>query len=340
MYFDFTDRHSWENGPKVVVIGGGTGLSTLLRGLKRYTANLTAIVTVSDDGGGSGMLRRDIGILPPGDIRHCMEALANAEPVMTDLLKYRFTEGSLKGQCFGNLLLAALDGITGSFEEAVRQMSHVLAITGRVLPVTGADVQLEAVFENGSSIVGESSIFAFKKEQDCRISRVALIPERPAALPDALEAIARADLILLGPGSLYTSVIPNLLVDGICEAIHASKAMKAYIMNIMTQDGETEGYSGQAHVQALFDHGGAGLFDHCLINSRTIPPHMLEAYDLEGASPTQVDTKALEAMGVTAFHAPVARWANGLVRHDPDDLAQAIMEMYLQLSPVKVYSKK
>ena len=153
MLFDCTDRHSWEHGPKIVVIGGGTGLSTLLRGLKRYTANLTAIVTVSDDGGGSGMLRRDIGILPPGDIRHCMEALANAEPIMTDLLKYRFTEGSLRGQCFGNLLLAAMDGVTGSFEEAVRQMGHVLAITGRVLPVTSADVQLEAVFENGSSIV-------------------------------------------------------------------------------------------------------------------------------------------------------------------------------------------
>ena len=176
----------WERGPKIVAVGGGTGLSTMLRGLKKYTKNLTAVVTVADDGGGSGMLRRDIGMPPPGDIRHCMEALANTEPIMQKLLTYRFTEGSLAGQSFGNLILAALNGVTGSFEEAVSQMSQVLAITGQVIPVTSANVQLEAVFENGVRVVGESKIYHVKKEQDCRIAHVALIPEHPAPLPAAL----------------------------------------------------------------------------------------------------------------------------------------------------------
>ena len=238
--------HQWERGPKITAIGGGTGLSTMLRGLKKYTKNLTAVVTVADDGGGSGVLRRDIGMPPPGDIRHCMESLANVEPIMERLLTYRFQEGSLAGQSFGNLILAALNGVTGSFEEAVAQMSQVLAITGRILPVTSADVQLEAVFENGARVVGESKISSFKKEQDCRIAHVALLPERPAALPAALQAIREADLILMGPGSLYTSVIPNLLVEGVVEAICRSEALKIYVCNIMTQEGETEGYTAAA----------------------------------------------------------------------------------------------
>lgn len=188
-------------GPKIAAIGGGTGLSTMLRGLKKYTDRLTAIVTVADDGGGSGVLRREMGILPPGDVRQCMQALANTEPVMEQLLGYRFPEGQLKGQSFGNLLLAALNGMAGSFEEAVAMMGQVLAISGRVLPVTNADVQLEAVFENGTRVVGESHIFNAKKQQDCRIHHVSLVPERPKALPDALRAISEADLILLGLAS-------------------------------------------------------------------------------------------------------------------------------------------
>lgn len=330
MFFDFTDRYGWENGPKIVVVGGGTGLSTLLRGLKKYTANLTAIVTVSDDGGGSGMLRRDIGILPPGDIRHCMEALANAEPIMTDLLKYRFTEGSLQGQCFGNLLLAAMDGVTGSFEEAVRQMGHVLAITGRVLPVTGADVQLEAVFENGSSVVGESSIFAFKKEQDCRIDHVALIPEKPAALPDALDAIARADLIILGPGSLYTSIIPNLLVEGIVDALCKARALKMYICNIMTQEGETEGYTAADHVEALMAHGAPGMVDVCLANSQAVPGWLLERYKQEDAVPLIVDRERFGEMGLELVERPVASQDSDFARHSSDRLAREVLRIYQQ----------
>ena len=266
--------HQWERGPKITAIGGGTGLSTMLRGLKKYTKNLTAVVTVADDGGGSGVLRRDIGMPPPGDIRHCMESLANVEPIMERLLTYRFQEGSLAGQSFGNLILAALNGVTGSFEEAVAQMSQVLAITGRILPVTSADVQLEAVFENGARVVGESKISSFKKEQDCRIAHVALLPERPAALPAALQAIREADLILMGPGSLYTSVIPNLLVEGVVEAICRSEALKIYVCNIMTQEGETEGYTAADHVDALLSHGAPGLVDLCLANSgRRRRPH-------------------------------------------------------------------
>ena len=255
-------------GPKIAAIGGGTGLSTMLRGLKKYTDRLTAIVTVADDGGGSGVLRREMGILPPGDVRQCMQALANTEPVMEQLLGYRFPEGQLKGQSFGNLLLAALNGMAGSFEEAVAMMGQVLAISGRVLPVTNADVQLEAVFENGARVVGESHIFNAKKQQDCRIHHVSLVPEHPKALPDALHAISEADLILLGPGSLYTSVIPNLLVDGVADTIRASHAQKFYICNIMTQDGETEGYTAADHLEALQRHGREGIVDLCLATMR------------------------------------------------------------------------
>ena len=219
---DEKKKARWENGPRIVTIGGGHGLSALLRGLKQYTRNVTAIVTVADDGGGSGVLRSDLNMPPPGDIRNCMQALANTEPVMEQLLEYRFPEGRLRGQSFGNLLLAALNGISGSFDEAVAKMSQVLAITGRILPVTTENVLLEATFENGAAVLGESKIAAEKKAQDSRILRVRLQPERPKAQPDIFDTLRDADLILLGPGSLYTSVIPNLLVDGVARAIRES----------------------------------------------------------------------------------------------------------------------
>ena len=318
----------WERGPKITAIGGGTGLSTMLRGLKKYTKNLTAIVTVADDGGGSGMLRQDLGMPPPGDIRHCMEALANTEPIMEKLLTYRFTEGTLAGQSFGNLILAALHGVTGSFEEAVTEMSHVLAITGRVIPVTGADVRLEAVFENGARVVGESKIYSFKKEQDCRISHVSLIPQRPAPLPAALEAIREADLILLGPGSLYTSIIPNLLVEGIAQAIAQSDAPKIYICNLMTQEGETEGYTAADHLTALLSHGEPGLVDLCLANSAPVHPGLVEKYQKEDAAPLVVDRERVAGLGLELVERPLAGQAQDFARHDPDLLAQALLEIY------------
>ena len=320
--------HQWERGPKITAIGGGTGLSTMLRGLKKYTKNLTAVVTVADDGGGSGVLRRDIGMPPPGDIRHCMESLANVEPIMERLLTYRFQEGSLAGQSFGNLILAALNGVTGSFEEAVAQMSQVLAITGRILPVTSADVQLEAVFENGARVVGVSMISCFKKEQDCRIAHVALLPERPAALPAALQAIREADLILMGPGSLYTSVIPNLLVEGVVEAICRSEALKIYVCNIMTQEGETEGYTAADHVDALLSHGAPGLVDLCLANSAPVRPGLVEKYREEDAAPILVDRERIRAMGLELEEYPVASEGGDYARHDPDRLAAAVLDVY------------
>ena len=322
------NREQWEKGPKIVAIGGGTGLSTMLRGLKNYTKNLTAIVTVADDGGGSGMLRRDIGILPPGDIRQCMQALANTEPIMEKLLAYRFTEGNLKGQSFGNLLLAACSGVTGSFEEAVAQMGQVLAITGRVLPVTTVDVQLAATFDNGARVVGESHIFSAKKEQDCRIDHVSLIPEKPKPLPSAIEAIEHADLILLGPGSLYTSIIPNLLVEGVAEAIHRARAQTFYICNIMTQEGETEGYTAADHVEALLRHGREGMIDLCLANSAKLSSHMLERYRAEDAAPMLVDRERIEAMGTDVAEYPLISVRGDYARHDPELLARSILELY------------
>lgn len=324
-------------GPKIVAIGGGHGLSAILRGLKLYTENLTAIVTVADDGGGSGALREDLRMPPPGDIRNCMEALANTEPLMQQLLGYRFTEGRLAGQAFGNLLLAALDGISDSFDQAVTRMSQVLAITGRILPVTNEDVQLEATFENGSSVCGESKIFAFKKEQDCRIHHVRLLPEHPRALPAAVEAILDAEIILLGPGSLYTSVIPNLLVDGISEAIRESKALKIYVCNIMTQDGETEGMTAADHVAALLEHGGAGLLDICLCNSAPVEPELLARYSAEDAEPMRVSRRDIELLGVELVTRALTDDASDYARHSGVKVAEAVVEIHRQRATTKIF---
>lgn len=329
----------WAQGPRIVAIGGGHGLSTLLRGLKAYTRNLTAIVTVADDGGGSGVLRSDLGMPPPGDIRNCMEALANTEPVMGQLLAYRFPQGSgrLTGQSFGNLILAALNGITGSFEEAVSEMSHVLAISGRILPVTSADVKLEATFENGAAILGESKIADFKKAQDCRIRGVRLIPERPTPVSAAIQALREANLILLGPGSLYTSVIPNLLVDEVTEAICESDALRVYIGNIMTQDGETEGMTLSDHVSALLDHARPGLVDVCLANCSPVSGELLERYQEEGAEPIRVDREKTEALGVEVVERPMLSTATRYARHSPDRLSQVVMELYEERADTKIF---
>ncbi len=321
-----------RRGVRIAAIGGGTGLSTMLRGLKNYTENLTAIVTVADDGGGSGVLRQELGMLPPGDIRSCMEALANVEPVMRELMHYRFTEGTLAGQSFGNLFLAAMNGISPSFDQAVARMSQVLAITGRVLPVTTENVQLEAELASGARVVGESKIFYCKKREDCRIQRVRLLPERPAALPEAVEAIEEADMILLGPGSLYTSIIPNLLVEGIVDAICRARCMKVYVANVMTQDGETEGYTLSDHIRAIFQHSREGLFDLCLVNREEIPAEFLQRYAAEGAEPLRVDAAACAVLGVEIAAAPVSGTFGALVRHDPDRLAAALMDLHSQRS--------
>ena len=326
-----------RKGPAIVALGGGHGLSAILRGLKLYTDELTAIVTVADDGGGSGVLREDLGMPPPGDIRSCMEALADTESLMRQLLAYRFPDGRLAGQAFGNLLLAALDGISDSFDQAVARMSQVLAITGRILPVTNADVQLEAIFDNGSSVRGESKIFAAKKEQNCRIHHVRLLPEHAPALPAALEAIRGAEVILLGPGSLYTSVIPNLLVDGISEAIMESPALKIYVCNIMTQDGETEGMTAQDHVAALLEHGGPGMVNLCLCNSDPVGRELLERYSAEDAEPMRVDRKEIELLGAEVVFRPLMDMDCGYARHSGVKVARAVVELYEQRADTKIF---
>lgn len=319
-----------EHGPRVVAIGGGTGLSTLLRGLKLYTRQITAIVSVADDGGGSGVLRQDLGMPPPGDIRHCMEALANVEPLMSQLLQYRFKEGGLAGQSFGNLLLAALDGIMPTFDQAVAGMSQVLAITGKILPVTNENVLLEAELENGVRILGESIIPDRKKEENCRIRQMRLQPEHPQALPAAVEAIEQAEMIVLAPGSLYTSIIPDLLVDGIVEAIRRSDALKIYACNIMTQEGETEGYTASDHIRALFRHSCPGLFNLCLTNSAPLPQSVLQRYGKVGAEAVFCDREACDALGVEIISRPLATVENGRVRHNPGHLARELMALHAE----------
>ena len=265
--------------PRIAAIGGGHGLSAMLRGLKTYTKNITAIVTVADDGGGSGMLREDLGMLPPGDIRNCIMALANTEPTMQQLLNYRFTDGSLAGQSFGNLFLAAMNGISGSFDEAVHRMGDVLAITGRVLPVTNQDVRLEAEFHDGSRVLGESKIFYAKKRSTIPASaRSGWSRSVRRPLPESVQAIRDADIVVIGPGSLYTSIIPNFLVSGISDAVRQSRACKIYALNIMTQDGETDGYDADDHVRAILEHAGPGVIDVCIANSTPVPPEIMEPY--------------------------------------------------------------
>ena len=313
--------------PRIAAIGGGHGLSAMLRGLKRYTKHITAIVTVADDGGGSGMLREDLGMLPPGDIRNCIMALANTEPTMERLLNYRFTEGSLSGQSFGNLFLAAMNGISGSFDEAVQRMGEVLAITGSVLPVTNQNVYLEAEFDNGSRTLGESKIFYAKKINDCRIRQVRLVPEHPQALQDSIDAIRQADIIVIGPGSLYTSIIPNFLVDGISEANRSSGAVREYILNIMTQDGETDGYTGEDHVRALLEHAGGDVIDVCIANNAPVPEKWLAPYRQEGVGPIEVDRAGIEALGVAVREFPLCR-PGRYIRHDADALSRAILSVW------------
>ena len=322
--------------PRVVVVGGGTGLSTMLRGLKYVMPEITAIVSVADDGGGSGVLRQELGMPPPGDIRNCIHALSRVESTMEALLDYRFREGSLKGQSLGNLFLAALNDMSPSFDAAVARMCEVLNIVGRVLPVTNEDVRLAAEFDDGTEIVGESRIGKAKKGTERHIRRVKLLPEKPKTLPACIEAVRQADMIVLGPGSLYTSVIPNLLTDGLSEAIAASDALRVYVLNVMTEDGETEDYTASDHLRAIFEHGGR-LADYCLANDRPFTPETAARYDLEGAAPVRVDAEAVEAMGVRLRLAPLAGERSGFARHDSAALAEALLRLYREESPTRHY---
>lgn len=323
---------------RIVSIGGGTGLSTLLCGLKKHARGLgdeivppepvvdiTALVTVSDDGGSSGRLRRDFDILPPGDIRNCMTALSEDEHLLSQLFQYRFASGrGLKGHSFGNLFLTAMNQVTGDFARAVSLSSEILAIRGKIYPATSANVTLEAVLRGGQVVRGETKISRSKLP----IESIHLRPSDCQPLPEALEAIHKADLITLGPGSLYTSVIPNLLVSGITEAIEQSPAMKVYLVNLMWQPGETINFSASQHVEAIHRHAGRKLIDCVVLNVAPIPPAMLKKYARARVKPVENDFERLQEMGIKVVTSELlAVNSEHKVRHDSDVLADVALDL-------------
>ncbi len=319
--------------PKIVVIGGGTGLSVLLRGLKEHTKNITAIVTVADDGGGSGVLREDLGMLPPGDIRSCILALANTEPAMESILQYRFKEGNLKGQSFGNLFIAAMNEIHGNFETAIREMSNVLAVTGKVLPMTLEDVTLFAKLESGDVIMGESNIPVKSKKIGSKIKNVFLRPRNPKPLDETIQAIREADCILLGPGSLFTSVIPNLLVKDIVYEIGNAKAIKVYAANVMTQPGETDDYSVLDHIEAIDHSAKQYLIDYVIVNNEKIPIETLSKYNQDGATQivlTDEEDKILNQRGIKVIQDKLIDIKKDYIRHDAERLSEIIIKLTLE----------
>lgn len=317
-------------GPKIVVIGGGTGLSTMLRGLKYYTSNITAVVTVGDNGGGSGVLREDLGMLPPGDIRNCILSLADTEPVMEELLQYRFTDGRLKNQSFGNLFLAAMAGISDNFEDAVKKMSSVLAVTGKVLPVTLDDMQLIAQLENGNKVYGESEIPEEAIKQKSKIDKLMISTENAEPLVEALEAIREADAIILGPGSLYTSVISNLLIKKISLAVRKSNAIKIYVSNIMTQPGETDDFTVADHIKTLMKYGGKEIVDYVITNCGTVPEALKERYNAEGAKVVKFDKKEVKELGINYVEADLVKIDGGYIKHDTDKLSEVLINTIME----------
>jgi uncharacterized cofD-like protein len=330
---------------RVVSIGGGTGLSTLLSGLKHYArsgmsdvfpgrtipgrplVDITAVVTVTDDGGSSGRLRREFDIPPPGDIRNCMTALSEDELLLSHLFEYRFASGrGLKGHSFGNLFLAAMNQITGDFAEAVKLSSEILAIRGRIFPATRTNVTLEAELRDGSVVRGETNI----SKSRSAIHRIMLMPEKCAPMPETLEAIKHADLITLGPGSLYTSIVPNLLVEGLPEAIEQSKAIKAYFVNLMWQPGETINFTASAHLKAIQDHARRRLVDTVVVNSASIAPGLKQRYAREKVKPVENDLEAMNDMGVKVVTADLvldSTNSTDKIRHDPAALASVVVDL-------------
>ncbi len=330
-----------ERSLRIVAIGGGTGLSTLLRGLKRYVAtpasqdsgespcldspclirDLTAVVTVTDDGGSSGRLREDFKMLPPGDVRNCMVALSEDEHLLSKLFRYRFDQGELEGHSFGNIFLAALSHITGDFAQAVQMSSQILATRGRIFPATNTNVTLAALMDDGSLVRGETNITGSKR----RITELMLEPATADPLPETLEAIASADLITIGPGSLYTSLITNLLVRGIPEALKASKATKVYVCNLMTQANESLGLTASQHIEKLSEHAGTErLFDFALINTAPISARRIEQYEREGQRPIVPDLDRVERMGVVPVTGNFVHEGD-VLRHDYDQVTEKLL---------------
>ncbi|MDR3720883.1 MAG: YvcK family protein [Candidatus Acidoferrales bacterium] len=328
---------------RVVALGGGTGLSAVLRGLKEHIAergkhrprqpisDLTAVVTVTDDGGSSGRLRREYRVLPPGDIRNFMVALSRDELLLGDLFQYRFPAGrGLAGHSFGILFLTALTNVTGDFPRAVQVSAQVLAIRGRIFPSTAQNVTLQAELENGKVVAGETNISRSRK----RITRLRLVPRRVRPLPEVLAAIREADLILVGPGSLYTSILPNLLVEEVAEVIVNSPATRVYIANIMTQPGETQHYSVADHIRAIYAHTRPGLFDFVVINRTPVSPRLLRRYAKQGAEQVDPSLGELEGMGLKYITGDIVQ-QEGLVRHDQLRLTRLLLDKFMTRKVVR-----
>ena len=315
-----------QRGPHVVVVGGGTGLSVLLQGIKTHTNNITAIVTVTDTGGSSGRLRDEFDMLPPGDIRNCLVALADAEPLMGELFQYRFEDGSgLKGHSFGNLFITALSKITGDFDRAIKESSKVLAIRGRVIPSTLEKVSIVGEFEDGQIIEGETNITEVKKP----LKRVTLKPAHCQAAKEAVEALQSADLIVLGPGSLFTSILPNLLIREIADIITASDAYKVYVSNIMTQPGETDNLTTAGHLNALVQHTNPRIVDVCVVNNGGIPKELLDKYAEQNSSTVALDVGEVTKNGYEIIEGDIVK-VDTTVRHDPHKLAKVIFDKFIE----------
>ena len=311
-----------SRGPRIVAVGGGTGLSVLLSGLKSYSSNISAIVTVADDGGSSGRLRQQFDVLPPGDIRNCLVALADAPTLMRDLFQFRFDKNSeFSGHSFGNLFLTVMTRLTGDFEKAIKEASKVLALRGQVIPSTLGDVTLVAHYKDGSMVSGEEQIPKARKA----ISRVSLDPEQPMATPDAIKAIKEAQIIVLGPGSLYTSIIPNLLIKEIAKEIAESEAIKVYVCNVMTQPGETDGYSVSDHIKALASHSYSRILDYCVVNNGEVPDEVLARYSGENSTLVVNDRKNIENLGYRVAEEDFIMIQDGVIRHDAEKLAKIVL---------------
>jgi uncharacterized cofD-like protein len=330
-----------HHGLNIVSIGGGTGLSTLLRGLKRYVsaegawsiAKLSAIVTVTDEGGSSGELRKEFGMLPPGDVRNCIVALADEEELLSRIFSYRFAaEGPLRGHSLGNILLTAMTDIMGGFDHAILAASEVLAIRGEIYPSTLQDVRLRATLEDGSQLIGEVAISGSRLGEQAtprphgRIVHLGLDPSDVIPVDQALEALAAADLIIIGPGSLYTSVLPNLVIAPLAEALRQARALRVYICNVMTQPGETDEYTAEEHLSAIIEHAGL-VVDVMIINGRRPTEQILEAYAAQSQHPVQFDVNAIRELGVTPFFGDIIAEGN-FVRHDSTALADTIFRLY------------
>ncbi|PLS06967.1 gluconeogenesis factor YvcK family protein [Neobacillus cucumis] len=313
--------------PRIVVIGGGTGLPVLLRGLKQYPVDITAIVTVADDGGSSGRLRENLHIPPPGDIRNVLASLSDVEPLVEEMFQHRFkTANELSGHSLGNLILAAMTSITGNFVHAIQEMSKILNVRGKVLPAANQSVVLHAEMEDGAIVSGESKIpYSGKKIKKVFLTSKSSI--RP--LPESIQAIRQADLIIIGPGSLYTSILPNLLVPRLGDELCRSHAKKVYICNLMTQAGETHGFTASDHVKAIYDHMSCSFINTILVNNEEIPPDIQLRYNEELADPVQYDLPELSELGLEVVHADIAYQENGALRHDPKKVAKILYNLLI-----------